>query len=65
MCDGRTFPTSEHCYQCSAATDAIREDVADAIIKAKGPWGANRLGSSIPNQIQNWNDMKYDVMPMY
>ena len=60
--DGHTFSTSEHCYQWSAATQAIRKDVAEAIIKAKSPWYAKRLGASIKNQIQNWNDMKYDVM---
>ena len=60
--DGHTFPASEHCYQWSSATEAIRKDVAEAIIKAKSPWDAKRLGASIKNQIQNWNDMKYDVM---
>ena len=33
--DGRTFPTSEHCYQWSAATEA------------KNLWDAKRLGASI------------------
>ena len=60
--DGHTFPTSEQCYQWSAATEAIREDVAEAIINAKSPWDAKRLGASIKYHIQNWNDMKYDVM---
>ena len=60
--DGHTFPTSEHCYQWSAAAETIRKDVAEAIIKAKSPWDAKRLGASIKNQIQNWNYMKYDVM---
>ena len=35
--DGRTFPTSEHCYQWSAATEAILKDGTEAIIKAKSP----------------------------
>ena len=35
--DGHTFPKSEHCYQWSATTEAIRKDVAEAIIKAKSP----------------------------
>ena len=60
--DGHTFPTSEHCYQWSPATEAIWKDVAEAIIKAKSPWDAKRLEDSIKNQIQNWNVMKYDVM---
>ena len=30
--DGRTLPTSEHCYQWSVVTEAIQEDVAEAII---------------------------------
>ena len=54
--DGHTFPTSEHYYQWSVATEAIRKDVAKSTCEAK------RLGASIKNQIQNWNDMKYDVM---
>ena len=50
--DGHTFPTCEqdNCLQhsgnaeWSAATEAIRKDVAEAIIKAKNPWDAKRLG---------------------
>ena len=60
--DGHTFPTSEHCYQCSAAIEAIRKDVTEAIIKAKNPWDAKRLGASIKSQILNWKYMKYDVL---
>ena len=45
--DGQTFPTSEHCYQLSTATEEIREDMTEAIIKSKIPWDAKRLGASI------------------
>ena len=58
----RSFITSEHCYQWMSAVEALRDDVAEDIIKAKFPSEAKQLGSQIRSNIPNWNDMKYDVM---
>ena len=41
--EGRTFMTSEHCYQWNAALEALRDDVAEAVIKAKSHWEAKSL----------------------
>ena len=60
--EGRTFITSEHCYQWMAAVEALREDVAEDIIKATSPREAKQLGTQIKSNIPNWDDMKYDVM---
>ena len=35
--EGRTFMTSEHCYQWNAALKALRDNVAEAVINAKSP----------------------------
>ena len=43
----RTFMTSEHCYQWNAALEALRDDVAEAVIKAKSPWDAKQLAVPI------------------
>ena len=60
--EGRTFMTSEHCYQWNAALEALRDDVAEAVIKAKSPWEAKQLAAPIKSQIVNWDQIKYGIM---
>ena len=58
----RTFMTSEHCYPWNAALEALRDDVAEAVIKAKSPGEAKQLAAPIKNQIVNWDRIKYGNM---
>ena len=60
--EGHTFITSEHCYQWNAALEALRDDVAEAVIKAKCPWEAKQLAAPIKSQIVNWDQIKYGIM---
>ena len=52
--EGRTFMTSEQCYQWNAALEALRDDVAEAVIKVPG-----RPNKS---QIVNLDQIKYGIM---
>ena len=54
--------TSEHCYQWKAGLEVLRDDVAEAVIKAKSPWEAKQLAAPIKRQIVNWDQIKYGIM---
>ena len=60
--EGRTFMTREHCYQWNAALEALRDDVAEAVINAKSPWEAKQLTAPLKSQIVNWDQIKYGIM---
>ena len=57
-----TFMTSEHCYQWNVALEALRDDVAEAVIKAKSPWEAKQISAPIKIQIVNWDQINYGIM---
>ena len=60
MMEGLKFPTSEHCYQWMACKEALQNDVAEAVYKARGPADAKLLATKVKGH--KWDAIKYSVM---
>ena len=60
--NGTSFPTSEHLYQWRACTEAIRDDLAELVVKAATPRDAKIIANKINHDKTNWHNVKFDVM---
>ena len=60
MMEGLKFPTSEHCYQWMACKEALQNDVAEAVYKARSPADAKLLATKVKGH--KWDAIKYSVM---
>ena len=61
--DGITFPTSEHAYQWRACIEALREDLAERVIKSSTPREAKVIANEVKHdKHSDWHNMKCTVM---
>ena len=61
--DGITFPTSEHAYQWRACIEALREDLAEKVIKSSTPREAKVIANEVKHdKHSDWHNMKCTVM---
>ena len=56
------FRSSEQAYQWSACVEALRDDLAEEVMKSTTPREAKNIASAIKTPDSNWHDLKFGVM---
>ena len=60
--DGMTFHSSEQAYQLYACTEHLRDDLAEAVFRARTPWEAKQLAAPAKEGSSTWGEQRYAVM---